>query len=439
MQFHVNLRQVTYALSDALDMVGVDALGHGKRVAYMAAECANQLAVPRERYDRLICAAILHDCGVSSTRIHQHLIQELDWSGVQAHCDRGGRLLQGCRPLADLAEPVRLHHTHWKVLEGQRLDAEDVEIANLIFLADRVDALCAQHGTENLLLARKEICNVIRGQSGHLFAPYLVDAFATVSQRESFWLTLDEREIDHYLRAWVARGATYRVDSPSLRAVADIFATVVDAKSPFTAEHSRGVAVLSRNIGAWAGLDRMTCDKLELAGLLHDLGKLRVPDEILEKAGPLDERELAVMARHSFDTYAILEPIEGLHEVALWAAMHHEKVSGEGYPFRHSGEALPLEARILAVADVFQALAQERPYRAPLPPGEIVRILGQMVDCGHLDGDMVALIAERPEESWASAMQIADARRVPLPREKTVPEDHASVDWRALQGQWIGY
>ncbi len=439
MQFQVNLRQVTYALSDALDMVGVDSLGHGKRVAYMAAECANQLAVPRERYDRLICAAILHDCGVSSTRIHQHLIQDLDWSGAQAHCDWGHALLRRCPPLADLAEPVRLHHTHWRVLERQDHNAEDVEIANLIFLTDRVDALCAQHGAENLLLARKEISAVIREQAGRMFSPYLVDAFFAVSQRESFWLALGEREIDHYLRAWVARGATYDVDSPSLRAVADIFATVVDAKSPFTAEHSRGVAALSRKVGSWAGLDGMTCDKLELAGLLHDLGKLRVPDEILEKTGPLDDRELAVMARHSFDTYAILEPIEGLHEVALWAAMHHEKVSGEGYPFRHSGDSLPLEARILAVADVFQALAQERPYRHPLPPDEIVRILGQMVDRGHLDGDMVGLVAERADESWASAMQITDTGGVPRSRTKGMPDDHSSVDWKALQDQWVGY
>lgn len=420
-------------------MVGVDSLGHGKRVAYMAAECANQLGFSSERFDRLICAAILHDCGVSSTRLHQNLIREMDWNGAQAHCDRGHALLLGCPPLADLAEPVRLHHSHWQVLERQDLDSEDAEIGNLIFLVDRVDALSAQHAGENLLLAQRDTRDVIRGHAGRMFAPHLIDAFEAVSQRESFWLALGEREIDHYLRAWVARGATCAVDSPALRAVADIFATIVDAKSRFTAEHSRGVAALSRKVGTWAGLDGVACDKLELAGLLHDLGKLRVPDEILEKAGPLDERELAVMARHSFDTYAILEPIDGLREVALWAAMHHEKVSGDGYPFHHSGEALPPEARILAVADVYQALAQDRPYRKSLAPDEIVRILWEMVDGGHLDGDMVALVADRPDESWASAMQLADARRASVPRNKGMPDDRSGIRWRTLQGQWIGY
>ncbi len=145
---------------------------------------------------------------------------------------------------------------------------------------------------------------------------------------------------------------------------------------------------------------------LELAGLLHDIGKLRQPDELLDKPGKLTPEEYAHIQRHSFDTYTILKNIKGLEKVTQWAALHHERADGSGYPYHLSTETLALEARIVAVADVFQALAQKRPYRDPLQPDEIMEILNEMVDDGKLDRKVVMRVDQDLQRCWQTALGV---------------------------------
>ena len=142
---------------------------------------------------------------------------------------------------------------------------------------------------------------------------------------------------------------------------------------------------------------------LEVAGLLHDLGKLIIPDEILEKPGPLTEEEKAIMMRHSFESYQILYRINGFEAIAQWAAFHHETLSGKGYPFHLNEEGLELEARIIAVADVFQALSQNRPYRDSLPAEKIMVVLNNMAAEGHLDHQLTSLIESHLNECLRKA------------------------------------
>ncbi len=194
-----------------------------------------------------------------------------------------------------------------------------------------------------------------------------------------------------------------RIGFTELKQLARLFAYIVDAKSHFTVEHSEGVASLSRYLAEQMGLPQESCEKLEVAGLLHDLGKLKVPDEILEKPAALDQRDRSIMLRHSFESYQILRRIEGLEDIALWAAYHHEMPAGHGYPFHATAGELSKEARIIAVADVFQALAQDRPYRDSMHYEQIVPILQELVEEGHLDREVVALVARDPEQCWQQA------------------------------------
>ena len=113
----------------------------------------------------------------------------------------------------------------------------------------------------------------------------------------------------------------------------------MDAKSPFTAEHSVGVSRLARFLAERLGVSIENCEKLEIAGLLHDLGKLRVPDEILEKPGRLDKRERKIINTHSYETFQILRNIRGFEEITRWAAYHHEEPDGSGYPFHLKADA----------------------------------------------------------------------------------------------------
>jgi HD-GYP domain-containing protein (c-di-GMP phosphodiesterase class II) len=151
------------------------------------------------------------------------------------------------------------------------------------------------------------------------------------------------------------------------------------------------------------GFNADSLAQVEIAGLMHDVGKLCVPDEIVEKPARLTPVEFSVMERHSFETWQILRHVPGLETIAEWAAFHHEALNGRGYPFRHKGGRLSMEARIVAVADVFQALAQERPYRGAQPAGEIRGILEGFVADGVLDGDVVAVASQDFEASWFAA------------------------------------
>lgn len=404
MLIEVDLRQVVYALSDALDLVGVNDFYHGKRVSLMSVAVAQTLGLSDLDRDTLFNAGLLHDCGVSSTAIHQHLVEELDWEEANGHCEIGARLLDSFSYLRPLAPLIHYHHTHWRDLTAREVDPHVAMLANLIFLADRADALSAPHLGSELLLHKQAIRDTLAGYRGSLFSPELLDAFLEASRSDAFWLVLEPRHIQTFLGDRLHRSQPQALDFGELRQMAMLFSRVVDAKSPFTAAHSLGVACLARLLGRLDGLGEDVQDQLELAGLMHDLGKLQVPDEILGKPGPLNDRERLVMERHSFETYQILRRIPGLEKVAAWAAFHHETLDGSGYPYSLGGGVLPREARIVAVADVFQAMAQNRPYRASVPPQEILENLVQRARKGLLDGEVVALVQQDLEACWHAAI-----------------------------------
>ncbi|MCD6531976.1 HD domain-containing protein [bacterium] len=167
----------------------------------------------------------------------------------------------------------------------------------------------------------------------------------------------------------------------------DVMAFTIDAKHPVSRGHSRRVAIYSRGIAKEIGLPPKTVEKIYLAGLLHDYGKISVPDEILRKAGKLTEDEYEQVKRHPLMTYRILSRIHfsrEMRDIPLIAAEHHERWDGKGYPFGKKDDQIPLGARIIAVADVFDALTSFREYHTPLTfaeaKQEIIAQRGKMFD-----------------------------------------------------------
>jgi putative nucleotidyltransferase with HDIG domain len=404
--FAVDLSQVVYALSDALDLVGIDDIGHGKRVGIMAAACARVIGLAPDETTFLFDLGLLHDIGVSSTTTHSHLVAEFDWTRSQVHCEVGYSLLCDFAPLQAMASPIRFHHTRWDNLAAcVDIDTTAMRSANLIFLVDRVDTLAAPHyGDGSLLVNIGAIRDQIAAYSGSYFAPQLVDAFLNASASEAFWLQLEPRGIQLSMQQMLHRHPHYVATTLELKRLAEIFSRIVDAKSPFTAEHSLGVARLSRFIAERMGVPARNCDKIEIAGLLHDLGKLRIPDEILDKPGRLDERERKVIQAHSFETFQVLRQIHGFEEITAWAAHHHEEPDGNGYPFHIQSEDLPIEARILRVADIFQAMVQNRPYRKGLSARDALAHLQGLVSKKRIEAEIVAVITENLPGAFASAL-----------------------------------
>jgi len=152
----------------------------------------------------------------------------------------------------------------------------------------------------------------------------------------------------------------------SLDCIAQGFAEVVDAKSPFTAEHSSRVSEYALRIGFKLGFDSNELAELKRAALLHDIGKLSVPNSILDKPGPLNAEEWEAVRLHPYYTQRILEHIRGFERLAIVAALHHERLDGRGYFHGFRGEQIPLASQVIATADIFDALTTARPYRRAL-------------------------------------------------------------------------
>src|SRR3954447_18402665 len=165
-----------------------------------------------------------------------------------------------------------------------------------------------------------------------------------------------------------ARRFGRRPDDPPAAALAAL-AEAVRARDGATAEHS---VTVGRFCGATAtalGLAPAHAAEVEVAGMLHDLGKVGMPDSILHKAGPLTEAEWLEMQRHP-EIGAHIVATGGLADVSQWILLHHERPDGRGYPHGLNGDSIPLEAAIVSVADAYEAMITDRVYRPALPEGE---------------------------------------------------------------------
>ena len=181
----------------------------------------------------------------------------------------------------------------------------------------------------NILGSKEDIRKKISAKRGYWFQSELVEIFFKLSESEAFWLSL--------IKVQNARDACFDIAHNSIqeielrfKSIVLIFSHIVDAKSTYTEKHSDGVADLSRFLGKLFKLSEHNCDMLELAGLLHDLGMLRVRDKILDKPGELTESENFIVRRHSYDTFEILKNIERFGDISKWAAQHHERIDGCG-------------------------------------------------------------------------------------------------------------
>jgi cyclic di-GMP phosphodiesterase len=167
-------------------------------------------------------------------------------------------------------------------------------------------------------------------------------------------------------------------------------AAAVEAKDPYTESHTRRVAESARHIGMRMGLPEPALDALYRGGIIHDIGKIGVPDAVLLKPGPLDREELVRMQTHALIGETIVKPLRSATNLLPIIRNHHEHFEGGGYPDGLSGERIPRLARIVSICDAFDALVSDRPYRLRRPVGVAVDILMQGAG-PQWDPELVAL------------------------------------------------
>ena len=194
--------------------------------------------------------------------------------------------------------------------------------------------------------------------------------------------------------------------------------SAVDSRDPYTCGHSERVALYARRLAQEVGLDDDACEKIYLTGLLHDLGKIGISDSVLKKCGPLTEEEFAEIEQHPDLGWAILHELEQFDYVLPGVLHHHERYDGKGYPDKLRSEEIPLEGRLLAVVDSFDAMTSDRPYRNGMPIEKAIEIFGDGAGT-QWDAEMVdAFLRILPDINEIRRTY----RRPPLPNRKAIQQ-----------------
>jgi len=385
----VPLFDLATCISDTVDLMSPEVANHHMRVAYIAWSLAGELGWERQPRTDLLMAGLFHDVGGFSQEERVRL-SEFEVHAPHQHARVGQRLLECFPPFDAVARLVRFHHVPWGDGAGVEFEGQPVPEASLLLhLADRAAVLLRPDHPP--LRQIRDIRDKLRGLAPKQFIPQHVEAFCSLAGRDYFWIDVVSPGLNAVLRRRTQMG-NLRLDLDTLEQFAGILRRMIDFRSRFTSTHSSGVAATAAALARMAGFDERECRLMLLAGHLHDVGKLAIPQEILQKPARLDEDEYDVMRSHVYHTYRILEPVAELDVVRTWGALHQECLDGSGYPFRLKGEALPLGSRVMAVADVFTALTEDRPYRAGLGERDSASIMERLATLGKVDGELIALM-----------------------------------------------
>jgi HD-GYP domain-containing protein (c-di-GMP phosphodiesterase class II) len=391
----ISIFDLTMALSESVDLVSRNVARHHFQVAYLALHLAREYGLPGRDIRHLVLAALLHDIGALSLRDKLDAL-EFEIKNPHRHSELGYLLLRTYPPFEGEAKIVRFHHVPWKKGEGREFNGMEVPFSShIIHMADRMATLLRNEDT--VLSDRYEILKKIEMKKDTLFAPELVEAAGSIVNKEFIWLeavnppgsALNVQDLE-------VNNIVLHLDE--LLEIARLFARIIDFRSRHTATHSRGVAAVSKQLGWYTGFSERECALLEVAGFMHDLGKLAVPKELLDEPRDLTMEERNIINRHPFYSYRLIERVGNLETVAEWASFHHETLEGDGYPFHLRGRDIPLGSRVVSVADIFTALTEDRPYRKGLDPEGALEVLEGLAEKGKIDSMVVSRLKENFQE-----------------------------------------
>jgi HD-GYP domain-containing protein (c-di-GMP phosphodiesterase class II) len=425
----LRLSEVVSALSYALDVTDGQDVGHAVRSCVIGMRLSEELGLAVTERSALFYGLLLKDAGCSSnaakvsalykandhqvkrgvkTINHKRIPEALGyvWGNVGGRgprrmataasaiirgpriakemtairCERGAEIVRMLDLPEDTVQAVLNLDEHWDGRghpAGHKGD-EIPMLARILNLSQVVEVFLARQGLDAAF-------DVAHERSGTWFDPAVVEALDRIRDASEFWGALAAGEAELQVATLEPPDRVIAVDDDRLDRVAEAFALVIDAKSPYTFLHSARVAELALAAGATLGMTADELRDLRRAGLLHDLGKLAISNRILDKPGPLDADEFALVREHPTFTRQILGRIPAFAELAPIAAAHHEKLDGSGYPLGLEAHELSSAARILVVADIFEALTADRPYRAAMSTAEALALMLQDVDqklCG---------------------------------------------------------
>lgn len=391
-QISVNLGNLLLSLSGMPDISNNTISQHQHRVAYIALEMANYADLEQEIIENIFTAALLHDIGAVSVE-EKVSVHNFKCVNNNIHTIRGQILLDEIPWLKRISKIVRNHHRNWNDWD-ESIDNPTVFASQIILLADFVERYIDRD--KYILHQNIDIIEAIKKLEGTAINKKIVDYFIEISKREDFWLDLVSPRL-YLLLLQTGPFINTQIEMEDISLISNLYRDLIDFKSRFTATHTSGVSACAVKIAEIFGLTGLEVKAMKIAGNFHDIGKLAIPNSILEKPGKLTQAEFAIMRSHTYYTYNILNSIGGLQRITEWAAFHHEKLNGSGYPFHCSAEEIGTGSRIMTVADIFTAISEDRPYRKGMGRDEIYKIIKSQAEQNLLDKRIVELLFDNYE------------------------------------------
>jgi HD-GYP domain-containing protein (c-di-GMP phosphodiesterase class II) len=418
----IRTSELISALSYALDLTEGRSMGHSVRTCVMGMRLAQHIGLSMEEQADLYYALLLKDAGCSSnsSRLFHILnadeirakrdVKTTDWTKVgfeslnfalthvamesplpqrmwkllqvaatqqadsrdlvKIRCERGSYIAKKLGFSDAVAEGIHSLDEHWNGggYPNHLLGEEIPIFSRIANLCQTLEVFYEARGEEDAL-------DAVQARSGRWFDPDLVAATMSLSKQGILWLGLDSKDLLENVLVMEPEERRLIADDATVDSICLAFADIIDAKSPFTYQHSNGVADAAMDIAIHFGMNEFEKKQLRRAALMHDIGKLSVPNSILEKPGKLTDEEWQVVRDHPYYTFQILKRVPAFKSFSSDAAAHHERLDGSGYWRRLSGDSISTVARILSVADVFDALRAKRPYRDALPLEKVFSIM----------------------------------------------------------------
>lgn len=382
-----NVNELLISLSMTLDFAEKGILSnntnHGMRVAYIAGRIAKELSMPDEDIFDLISYSLLHDNGVMNARLKRiGYKNSFKIEDDPEHCIQGEKNISSFPFLHKKDNVILYHHERYDGSGFFGIEGRNIPMySRVIALADIV-AIRYSMGIDSDYIV-SSIANEVR-----MYDPVVRESFNNVSREVEFWLGMDDMFVKDSLISMLPKVST-EMDFKEIRSISQIFSRIIDAKSPFTGSHSRGISEKTGFICQYYDFDEKTYWKMRIAADLHDLGKLAVPNEILDKPAKLTRKEFRVIQTHPFYTRKVIGTIKGFEDITEWASNHHEKLNGTGYPYGIDKSSLDFNSRILACVDIYQALTEDRPYRKGMTHCKAIQIMSDMADNDLIEGTIV--------------------------------------------------
>ncbi len=389
MEIRIALGNFLMAYSEALDKICPAVVDHHKDVAYWAGLVGNQLGMAPERIARLVQAALLHDIGIFSMKGRMESLS-FEFEMEKAHAEAGAILLEYTPYFKEHGNIIRHHHDSYDENTGLEIPLE----SRIIFLVDRVAVMVDKAG--RILIQRKAVWNMLKEQRGKKFDPSLVDVFKELLNRDDVWMDLQHRR-DEIILSNLGSDAVI-MNEIELGGFGKLFMRAIDFRSRHTAAHSIAVAHVVKRLAELMCFPEEECQMMLVAGYFHDIGKVVVPSEILDKPGVVTREEMEIIREHPYYTLKILKALIGLGRYADIAAQHHERSDGSGYPYHLKDTEIYPESMLLSIADIFTAVTEARSYREGLKKKDIFTIMDYYQKARALDPHIIALVKKNYED-----------------------------------------